>query len=436
MAPSATRPADTIPEPERVAVVVAGAGARGGYEAGVLSVLVPHLRATGHDDLIFVGTSAGAINAALFAGFAHLEPGAQADAVLAIWKAMKVSDVFRSPVLNLPHLLADLAGQQLRVRGRRLTGLLDTTPLAKLAERSLDWQRLSQNIDEGLATLAVVTTSGADNRTVVFVDRAGKAPIPQPDDERPIDYARARIGADHVLGSAAIPVAFPPQRITEPDERKGWYIDGGVRLNAPLKPAIALGADGLVVVATHPEVGESSEAPERDGSTQPPDVDDTLVRLLDAALVDRMVEDVRTLGKVNEGARGKVSARATGSANGRSRKHAIVPYLAVGPQARGTLGELAAKVFKEGGVATGLRPHLRARELQLLGRFLLGDGPRSGDLLSYLYFDAVYVEESIKLGQADARAVLAGAGGLTPWRIGTSPEPAPRKAGRLLLTKR
>jgi NTE family protein len=46
----------------------------------------------------------------------------------------------------------------------------------------------------------------------------------------------------------AIPIAFPPIQIPG----HGWYLDGGVRLNAPLKPAIALGADALFPVATHP----------------------------------------------------------------------------------------------------------------------------------------------------------------------------------------
>lgn len=397
--------------PRRVSVVVAGAGARGGYEAGVLSVLVPRLRRAGVDTVRFVGTSAGAINATIFAALSHLPPDEQAQRALQVWRDITVGDVFRSPALGLPGLVGRATGQLLGIPGVQLTDLLDTSPLHHTARTAIDWNMLRRDIDEERATLAVVATSGADNRTVVFVDRADPAPLPLPDDERPIDYVATEITAEHVLASAAIPVVFPPVHVSDPPQWAGWYLDGGIRLNAPLKPAIALGTDAIVVVATHPVVDAVPPAPANDLR---PDVDDVIVRLMDAALVDRMIEDVRTLAKVN------TLVAATGSATTTEPPKEVIPFLPITPPTRATLGNLAEEVFADRrSRRSGIVPTLRQAELRLLGRALGGDGPRRGDLFSYLYFDPEFIEASIELGRRDADAALAGAPAhRLPWRVG------------------
>ena len=59
----------------------------------------------------------------------------------------------------------------------------------------------------------------------------------------------ARLTAEHVVASSAIPVAFPPVAISEPEQAAAWYVDGGVRLNTPLHPAVGLGASRIVLVS-------------------------------------------------------------------------------------------------------------------------------------------------------------------------------------------
>ena len=410
--------------PKRVALVLAGAGARGCYEIGVLDILLPRLAAAGAVPTLYIGTSAGAINATLLAASAHLPPDQQCAAALDLWGAIRTRDVFRSPLATGAGTALRLVGQSIGVRGARLTGLLDTSPLRSLADNVLDWEQLHHNLAES-RELAVVATSGSDNRTVVFVAGRKAADLPQSDDERPIDYRAAEISAEHVLASAAIPVLFPPVQVAAPqgDGPGEWFLDGGVRLNAPLKPALALGADAVVVIATHPIVDHVTAIP-RTAEDLAPDVDDTVVRVLDAALVDRMVEDVKNLARTN-----LLVDKASRARGEPPEPYRVVPYLAIGPPDRGTLAELASAVFhRRRGKLEGARRFLTDPSMRILGHVTDGDGGRRGDLMSYLYFDPEFADAAMDRGRADASAALAGVPeGVVPWQVG--PVPASRLTG-------
>jgi NTE family protein len=396
---------------KRVAIVCAGAGARGSYEAGALSVLVPRLRAAGCEPRVYMGTSAGAINATLFAALAHLSPADQARQVLDYWRGLSVSEVYRSPVMTFPSVAARFAGQTLRLPGVRLSHLLDTAPLHRSTQRAIDIRKLRDNIAQKNLTLAVVTTSGDDNRTVVFVDREDGVPAPAGDDERPIDYVGVRMQREHVLASCAIPILFPAVRVHKPSGSPGWYLDGGLRLNAPLKPALALDADALVVVATSP-MRDTTTTPQPGGL--PPDVDDISAEVLDIALVDRIVEDLRTLDKIN----GLLTTdQLVATAGGRLRRK--VPFVFVGPTHRETLGRLALEVLHgESRRSGGVVARFRQLELRLMARAFEGDGPCRGDLVSYLYFDQEFIRASIELGQRHANALFDGVPATeVAWRV-------------------
>ncbi|HZE16284.1 MAG TPA: patatin-like phospholipase family protein [Mycobacterium sp.] len=397
-------------QPRRVAVVVGGAGARGGYEAGALSVLVPRLRAAGCEPRVYVGSGAGAITATLYAASAHLPPAEQAQQVLDLWGTICVSEVYRSPLITLPGVAAHLVGQVSRLPRVRLTHLLDTAPLRRTVQHAIDLPRLRDNIADHSLTLAVVTTSGNDNRTIVFVDRDDGVPVPASDDERPLDYVGVRIQPEHVLASCAIPVLFPAVRVRKPSGSPGWYLDGRLRLHAPLKPALALDADALIVVATHP-MRDTTTTPQAGGLA--PDVDDILTELVDS-VSDRMVEDVRTLDKINALVR---IDELVATATGRLRKK--IPYVFVGPAHSQTLGRLALEVLHRKPRYSGALAHrLRQLESRLMAHALKGDGPRRGDLVSYLYFDQEFLHACIQLGQRDANALLNGVlPDEVPWRV-------------------
>lgn len=395
----------------RVAIVVGGTGACGGYEAGALSVLVPRLHAAGCAPRVYLGTGAGAITSALFVASAHLPPADQARRVLDRWRAVSVSEVYRSPLITLPGVAAHAIGQLLRLRGVRLTRVLDTAPLRCAVQKAIDVQGLRHNIAELGLTLAAVTTCGNDDRTVVFVDREDGVPVPAADDERPLDYVEVRMQPDHVFASCAIPMLFPAVRVFKPSGAPGWYLDGRLRLSAPLKPAIALGADAMVVVGAQP-LCDTTTTPQAGGLA--PDVDDVLVEFVDSVLAGRMVEDLRTLDKVN-------ALLADGgrviTATGRLRKK--IPYVFVGPEHSYTLGRLALEILHGKPRYFGALPQrLRQFELRLIARALEGDGPRRGGLVSHFYFDPEFIRACIELGQRDARALFDGVSATeVPWRV-------------------
>jgi NTE family protein len=416
---------------ERIAVVIAGAGARGAYEAGALASLVPRMERAGMAPDTFVGTSAGALNAVVLAAFAGGPPPnvppefgtlTTPEALRVFWQRLRAHQVWRPLLRDAPRVLWYYGGGGI-VGGGGLRSLLHTGPLARTAERwawALEAARVK--IAEGqVQALAVATTDVYRGRTVVFVERAEGVPLPPTDHERQIDYVETELTTDHLVASAAIPVAFPAVALPHPSGGTRWYSDGGVRLNAPLKPALALGADRLVVVATHPAEAVQGSAPAPDDVQ--PQVDDQLVNVLEAVLVDRMVEDVWALRNINEAVRqgSPSSTPPTGAqrdagarpGSGERRRYREFPHVFVGPRRRDTLGVLADEVFASLGRLRRLHPEVA--DLAILRRLAAsGEGPRAGDPLSYLFFHPSFAEAAFALGEEDAAQVMPSEAAI-PW---------------------
>ena len=379
-------------------MVLAGAVARGAYEAGAASVLLPALEARGERPTVFVGTSSGAINAAFLASRADVAAGEAADELVELWRQIEIGDV-----LNV------VSSKWFNLVRRSQGGLLDTNPLRTTLNESMGgWHRIADNVDNGcLKALGIVATAGATGRSTVFVadalhNRPGRF---DRDDRKGIDYIRPAGGitVDHVLASAAVPTLFPPVRLHDGIETD-WYVDGGMRLNTPIKPAIRFGVDNVVVVATDPA---RPPQPIGDGATtdRPPDMDDTILQFLQAALVDPLVEDMWRLARVNT-----LLGDRTVTVKAEPAKRPI-GYLFVGPDERGSLGSLAAKVEP-----TGLTTRLIR---QLAGE----QQSQRRELLSYGLFEPEFFAAAIDKGRHDARTELARVETLErDWRTDPLPE--------------
>ena len=398
-------------EPERVAIVLTGAAARGAFQACALSTLLPALADLGLRPTVAVGTSAGAINASLWASRAHLPAGTVADDLRETWLTTDSDDIFTHPLLSLPMTLWDALRSGAGLGGG-VESLLDTSRLVSTATTALDAERIAENVDSGVVeAVGVVATRMpavappaviSSGRSVVFLDsRIDASAVDDP--SRAVDLAETRIGVEQVVASSAIPLAFPAVEVTQPAPVRGWYADGGIRLNAPLRPAVMLGADRLVVVAAHAtQYGVAPAAEPAD--TSAPDVLDSAAHVLHAVLADRMVEDLADLHWKNQLCV-ESEGRTLPDRCGRPLRR--VPVLTVAPQP-GQLARLASRVLK--------RKYQRwpwtwrdDTSTWLLARLLrtVGDGPGRAELLSYLAFEEEYFAEQMILGAAAAQAALS-----------------------------
>jgi NTE family protein len=399
---------------ERIGSVLSGGGARGAYEAGAISVLAPALEERGERPTLFVGTSVGAINAAYMGSSRHLSAEDQAAGLLERWREVTKGRVIRPIMLQqLPLTALRYAGELLSVPGVRVPSLLDPEPLEGSLKRWMSWSDLHRNVAQGLVhAVAVVATAARSGRTVAFVESENELAAHT---SHAVEYVASALADEHILASAAIPILFPPVRIEAPAAARGWYVDGGTRLNTPIKPALDLGAERLVVIGTEAISEPPVEPGLHDG--EPPDFGDGALHALHGTLVDPLNEDMRMLGNVNEffADDGKTSA-ATRYREARGKPpYRLVPYIFVAPKRRGVIGDIAAEVFR---TRYGGLKGLRSPDFPLLNRLLGGDSPAHGELLSYLLFDAEFIEALIDLGRADAtRWLNAPPGADEPWQL-------------------
>jgi NTE family protein len=384
---------------DRIGLVLAGGGARGAYEVGVLGTLLPELERRGQRPSVIIGTSVGAVNAAFLAASAHLSAEQAVHAARERWLEIDWGKVVK-PLVGPATALAGAryAGAVLGIPGVELNALLDSAPLRSTLGEWIDWDRLHENAASSeLDAVAVAATSALSARSVVFTEGRQRAEI---DSSHEIDYVEAELNADHVRASAAIPLAFPAVRIESPAAHAGWYFDGGTRLNTPIKPAIDIGVDRVVVIATHSvdPRGESNWHVEG----RQPDFGDGLVQLLFAALVDSLIADVRTLGKINLLVAGDgPSELAAGYRRRRGREpHREIPYMFIAPSARDRIGDLAARIYDEHHSGPG--GTLGDPEIAILGRLLGGITEPHGELLSYLLFTPEFAAALIEQGRRDA----------------------------------
>lgn len=356
-----------------------GGGARAAYQAGVLRAFAS--ARPGFEPRLLTGVSAGAINIGHLANrqgsFAEATDG-----LMDLWREIDVGEVFEVRTVPLLHhalcVLVKLAiGWAPSVAPIR--GMVDTGPLDRFLERSYGGRQLSHlqgNLDRGVVqAVAILGLHYATGRTISFC--AGRR---FKEWERPMRSAvRTELRLDHVMASAALPLFFPAIEVDGE-----WYGDGGVRLTAPLAPAVHLGAERLVAITTrYQPTGDEARVPRFRGSPSPAQISGNLFAAMFLDVVD---QDAFNMDRMNHLLRRMPEADRMGLRP--------IDLLVVRPSR--DLGELAG----------GFEPRL-----PWLFRFLLrrlgSRGERGNVLLSTVLFQDDYLRLLMEIGEEDGHAHLS-----------------------------
>ena len=370
-APGGAGPAD-------LGLVMGGGGARAAYQVGFLRCLArsfPELQLP-----YITGVSAGAINAALLAS--HHGTFLQAVNELShLWSNITVENVFsvdtRSLALNVVRWLRQL-GTGGVTKKSQVRGLVDTSPLKTYLSEVLhavdgELTGIQYNLDRGrLKALAISTTSYSTGTSVTWVQGKDVELWERP--QRMTE--RTTISVDHVMASSALPLLFPAVQL---DSR--WYGDGGIRLTAPLSPALHLGARRILAISTrHRRTPAEIDEPAIYGYPPPAQV---LGVLLNAVFLDLLDNDALRLERLNR----------LLELLPEEHRHGLEPVKLLVLRPSRDLGKLAGDFEAQ-----------LPRAFRFLTRGLGTRETKSPDVLSLILFQPDYVRALMEIGEHDADA--------------------------------
>ena len=359
-----------------VGLVMSGGGARAAYQVGFLRALARRMPEFAPP--ILTGVSAGAINAAYLASRASSFV-ANVEALTQLWSTLTVDQVFHVDALHL-------AGRALRtgaklisggaIRERRPYSLVDTRPLRRFLDVSLHGDDGAlPGIEANLAlrrlrALAITASSYSTGQSVTFVQGQDVEPWDRPGRTS----VAAKLRVDHVMASSALPLFFPAIPIDG-----HYYGDGGIRLTAPLSPAIHLGARRIVTISTR--YGASKQEAAQAVTDGYPPIAQMLGVLFNAVFLDLVDADAMALERMNQ----------------------MISQMP--PEQRGSLRHVALLQLRPsrdlGKLASDYEAEL-PRAFRFFTRGLGTQQTRSNDMLSMVMFQPNYLSRLIELGEADA----------------------------------
>jgi NTE family protein len=356
---------------KQTALMLPGGGARGAYQVGVIQAIL-EMMPEGFRFPIVNGTSAGAINAVVMASHAKNQTYGAAR-LHHFWTTIHCADVYRTDARQIFKTVARVFGALLfgRFGLSPPKSLLDNSPLGDLLNRELNLHQLQPAIDEGVLTGLSITASSYDTAIAKCFYQANEAVIPWHRTRRV--GLREDISVDHIMASTALPFLFPARLIGNE-----YYGDGGLRMTAPLSPAIHLGADRILVIGTRDESPIS--VPEEPGPY--PSMGELGGYMLDTLFMDTMMADLSRLRRIN---------RTLELIPPEQRKHTHLK----------PINTLIIKPSVDVRHITAAHAECIPRPVKSLLKIIGGWG-KDWRMPSYLLFEPSYTKALIELGRQDA----------------------------------
>lgn len=257
--------------------------------------------------------------------------------------------------------------------------LLDNSPLRKLLEDKIPFERIGSAVGNGTLRALCVTACGySSGRSVSYYQ--GSADLEPWLRSRRLGQ-QANIGIDHLMASAAIPIVFPAIAIGNE-----YFGDGTMRQTAPISPALHLGADKVLIIGVRKESAPVPLAtPTEETIPVYPGMGQIAGYILDTLFLNSLYADLARLQRINQ-----TLTLVPDSARKETNLRPIETLLISPSQDIGALAE----------------PHLELlpATVQYLMRVI---GTRQGGgkrLLSYLMFHGTFCSELIDLGFNDTMA--------------------------------
>lgn len=370
-----------LTSPRGLGLVLSGGGARAAYQVGVLQYLAREFPAAIPE--ILTGVSAGGINAAFLA--ARQEAFVRrVDELAEMWSNLRIDEVFRVDGRNL-------LWRGVRWGTRMISGgssplppaksLVDTKPLRELLERELGAsdgpiEGINTSLRSGwLRAFALTASSYTTGQSITWVQTRDDSAMPAW--ERPQRKSQmCALRIDHVMASAALPFFFPAIEVDG-----AWYGDGGIRLTAPLSPAIHLGATRIIAVTTR--YARTREEADRPMIVNYPPPAQVAGVLFNAIFLDQLDGDALHLRQIND----------LIEAYPEEKRQGLRPIQLLVLRPSEDLGRLANAYEAE-----------LPKAFRFFTRGLGTRETRSNDMLSLVMFQTDYVKHLIELGESDAKA--------------------------------